>query len=51
LGGRQHERRLEAHLSLTIKNDKGDVVWDLESYEKYIGLDKPAPDTVNRKPS
>ena len=33
--------------TLTIKNDKGDVVWDLESYKKYIGLDKAAPDTVN----
>ena len=33
--------------TLTIKNDKGDVVWDLEQYKTYIGLDKPAPDTVN----
>jgi alkyl sulfatase BDS1-like metallo-beta-lactamase superfamily hydrolase len=33
--------------TLTIKNDKGEVVWDLESYKQYIGLDKPAPDTVN----
>jgi alkyl sulfatase BDS1-like metallo-beta-lactamase superfamily hydrolase len=33
--------------TLTIKNAKGDVVWDLEAYKKYIGLDKPAPDTVN----
>ncbi len=32
---------------LSIKNAKGDVVWDLESYKRYIGLDKPAPDTVN----
>ncbi len=32
---------------LTIKNAKGDVVWDLEAYKKYISLDKPAPDTVN----
>ena len=32
---------------LTIKNDKGDVVWDLEQYKTYIGDDKPAPDTVN----
>ncbi|MCA0934268.1 MBL fold metallo-hydrolase [Vibrio alginolyticus] len=32
---------------VTIKNDKGDVVWDLEAYKKYIGLDKPSPDTVN----
>ena len=22
-------------------------MWDLESYKSYIGLDKPAPDTVN----
>jgi alkyl sulfatase BDS1-like metallo-beta-lactamase superfamily hydrolase len=33
--------------TLTIKNEKGDVVWDLEAYKKYISLDKPAPDTVN----
>jgi alkyl sulfatase BDS1-like metallo-beta-lactamase superfamily hydrolase len=33
--------------TLTIKNAKGDVVWDLESYKAYIGADKPAPDTVN----
>src|SRR5262245_54172964 len=32
---------------LTIKNDKGDVVWDLEQYKTYIGDDKSAPDTVN----
>lgn len=32
---------------VTIKNDKGDVVWDLEAYKKYITLDKPSPDTVN----
>ena len=32
---------------LTIKNATGDVVWDLEEYKTYIGLDKPAPDTVN----
>jgi alkyl sulfatase BDS1-like metallo-beta-lactamase superfamily hydrolase len=38
---------IESPATLTIKNDKGDVVWDLESYKKYIGLDKPAPDTVN----
>src|SRR5262245_46121550 len=30
---------------LTIKNEKGEVVWDLESYKAYIGDDKPAPDT------
>jgi len=33
--------------TLTIKNDRGNVVWDLESYKAYVGLDKPAPDTVN----
>ena len=38
---------VDAPATLTIKNDKGDVVWDLESYKKYIGLDKAAPDTVN----
>ncbi|HKP57336.1 MAG TPA: alkyl sulfatase dimerization domain-containing protein [Polyangiales bacterium] len=38
---------VEAPATLTIKNAKGDVVWDLESYKKYIGLDKPAPDSVN----
>lgn len=32
---------------VTIKNDKGAVVWDLEQYKTYIGDDKPAPDTVN----
>ncbi len=32
---------------LTIKDASGRVIWDLESYKKYIGLDKPAPDTVN----
>ncbi|MEH0690888.1 MBL fold metallo-hydrolase [Vibrio cholerae] len=32
---------------VTIKNQNGDVVWDLEAYKKYIGLDKPSPDTVN----
>lgn len=38
---------IEAPATLTIKNAKGDVVWDLESYKQYIGLDKAAPDTVN----
>lgn len=33
--------------TLTIKDDKGNVVWDLESYKQYITLDTPAPDTVN----
>src|SRR5262249_27853796 len=33
--------------TLTIKGSKGNVVWDMESYKGYIGVDKPAPDTVN----
>ena len=33
--------------TLTIRDAKGNPVWDLESYKKYIGLDKPAPDSVN----
>ena len=33
--------------TLTIKDDKGNVVWDLEQYKAFIGLDKAAPDTVN----
>ncbi|MCW3171884.1 alkyl/aryl-sulfatase [Shewanella subflava] len=32
---------------VTIKDDKGNVVWDLEQYKTYISEDKPAPDTVN----
>lgn len=32
---------------LTIKDEKGGVVWDLEQYKTYIADDKPAPDTVN----
>lgn len=32
---------------VTIKNDNGDVVWDLEAYKKYISIEKPSPDTVN----
>jgi len=38
---------IDAPAKLTIKNDKGDVVWDMESYKQYIGLDRAAPDTVN----
>ncbi len=38
---------VDAPPTLTIKNAKGDVVWDLESYKKYIGIDKAAPDSVN----
>jgi len=33
--------------TLTIKNAAGQPIWDLEGYKKYIGLDKPAPDSVN----
>ncbi|MED5812744.1 alkyl sulfatase dimerization domain-containing protein [Mycolicibacterium sp. 050232] len=33
--------------TLTIKDANGNVVWDLEEYKKYIGDNKPAPDTVN----
>ncbi|MBN3452540.1 MBL fold metallo-hydrolase [Mycobacterium sp. DSM 3803] len=33
--------------TLTIKNENGDVVWDLEQYKGYIADGKPAPDTVN----
>jgi alkyl sulfatase BDS1-like metallo-beta-lactamase superfamily hydrolase len=32
---------------LTIRDASGKVVWDLESYKQFIGLDKPAPETVN----
>ncbi|QYJ92998.1 alkyl/aryl-sulfatase [Shewanella spartinae] len=32
---------------VTIKDAKGNVVWDLEQYKTYIADDKPAPDTVN----
>lgn len=33
--------------TLTTRNAKGDVVWDLESYKKYIGLSQVAPAEVN----
>ncbi|CAM3259120.1 alkyl/aryl-sulfatase [Vibrio diazotrophicus] len=33
--------------TVTIKNENGDVVWDLEQYKKYIALGKDAPDSVN----
>ena len=32
---------------VTIKNDQGDVVWDLEEYKKFIKQDAKAPDSVN----
>ena len=33
--------------TLTIRDAQGRVVWDLQSYQSYIGLDRAAPDTVN----
>jgi len=33
--------------TLIIKDANGHVVWDMESYKKYIELDKSAPSTVN----
>ncbi|MFM2587583.1 alkyl/aryl-sulfatase [Vibrio sp. TBV020] len=33
--------------TVTITNENGDVVWDLEAYKKYITLENPAPDSVN----
>jgi alkyl sulfatase BDS1-like metallo-beta-lactamase superfamily hydrolase len=33
--------------TLTIRGEKGNVVWDLEAYKAFISVDKPAPDTVN----
>jgi alkyl sulfatase BDS1-like metallo-beta-lactamase superfamily hydrolase len=33
--------------TLTIKDAKGNVVWDLEQYKQYIRDEKPAPDSVN----
>ncbi|HWJ07156.1 MAG TPA: alkyl sulfatase dimerization domain-containing protein [Steroidobacteraceae bacterium] len=38
---------IEAPAPLTIRNVKGNAVWDLEAYKTYIGPDTPAPDTVN----
>ena len=35
---------------LTIRDAKGKVVWDLESYKEFIGLDKPAPDDRQPEP-
>jgi alkyl sulfatase BDS1-like metallo-beta-lactamase superfamily hydrolase len=32
---------------LTLENAKGEVIWELESYKQYIGLDKSAPDEIN----
>ncbi len=33
--------------TLTIRDANGQVVWDLETYKAFIGLDRPAPDSVN----
>ncbi|HDY98720.1 MAG TPA: MBL fold metallo-hydrolase [Pseudomonas sabulinigri] len=33
--------------TLTITGENDAPVWDLESYKKFIAIDKPAPDTVN----
>lgn len=38
---------IEAPSPLTIRNARGNAVWDLEAYKNYIGPDSPAPDTVN----
>jgi alkyl sulfatase BDS1-like metallo-beta-lactamase superfamily hydrolase len=32
---------------LTITDKKGNPVWDLEEYKKYISIDKASPDSVN----
>lgn len=33
--------------STVIRNAAGKIVWDLEEYKKFIGLNKAAPETVN----
>ncbi|MFA0057103.1 alkyl/aryl-sulfatase [Vibrio echinoideorum] len=33
--------------TVTVKNEAGDVVWDLEEYKKYISLDNASPESVN----
>lgn len=32
---------------LSIRDASGKVVWDMATYQRYIGIDKAAPDTVN----
>ncbi|MGC9460975.1 MBL fold metallo-hydrolase, partial [Vibrio genomosp. F10 str. 9ZD137] len=32
---------------VTVTNENGDVVWDLEEYKKFITLEAKAPDSVN----
>lgn len=38
---------IAAQDKLTITQANGTPVWDLESFKKFISLDKPAPDSVN----
>ena len=38
---------IAAQDTLTIMNGQGQPVWDLESFKKFIALDKAAPDSVN----
>jgi len=33
--------------TLTVRDAKGKVVWDLEQFKTFIRLDQPAPDSVN----
>jgi alkyl sulfatase BDS1-like metallo-beta-lactamase superfamily hydrolase len=33
--------------TLTIKDANGKVVWDMESFKKYIAIDKSSPDEIN----
>nr|WP_314901463.1 alkyl sulfatase dimerization domain-containing protein [uncultured Deefgea sp.] len=33
--------------TLTIKDAKGNIIWDLEAYKSFIKLENPAPDSVN----
>ena len=33
--------------ALTIRDAQGRVVWDMQSYQSFIGLDRAPPDTVN----
>ncbi|MBW9091908.1 MBL fold metallo-hydrolase [Rhizobium wenxiniae] len=32
---------------MEIRNADGKIAWELESYKKFIDVDRPAPDTVN----
>lgn len=38
---------IAAQDTLTITNAQGQPVWDMESFKKFIALDKAAPDSVN----